>query len=226
MNDNELDDLFQSNADYLADQPPRDFDKEAFWQHMQTALPSKVGRRKKTRVWGWAAAAVLLAGIFGGIGWVQMNNGVDNPKSAQKSEPVPAIKNAEPIAKVPPAITQSRFVSPTHEGKRSPRLREKIMQKVPIHAEILSIEPETLAIREYSNPESLRKDTHSLPEIVIPITPEKPHQRVVHINEIRAQQQQETKARTRMAFRVGLPSGSRLTTQSDRPSPLSIPIQN
>ena len=83
-----------------------------------------------------------------------------------------------------------------------------------------------IAIKEHSPPELIVESTKPLLEITTPIDPEKLHYRVVHINEIRERKQQEAKARTRMAFRIGVPSGTRLTTQSDREAPLSISIQN
>lgn len=71
MENNELDDLFRSNADYLADEPVRDFDKAAFWQQLQTGLPKKAERQRALAAWWWAAASVLLVGVFGGIWWMQ-----------------------------------------------------------------------------------------------------------------------------------------------------------
>lgn len=236
MNDNELDDLFRSNADYLADQPPRDFDKDAFWQQLQTAIPKKNDSRKKQFVWGWAAA-MLLAGIFGGVWWMQSEeNGVENQKLAQKVENTPAMKNAERIARVPQEINHvvgnkksqpsSPQISDTRGEKSIVERREKLVQEVPSNSTRPENEPIILAIKENPPPESVVEASNPQPEPVIPAVPEKPHYRVVHINEIRERKQQEAKARTRLAFRVGLPSGTRLTTQSDHSSPLSIPIQN
>ena len=257
MNDNELDDLFQSNADYLADQPPRDFDKDAFWQHMQPAIPQKTDR-KKPRVWIWTAAAVLMAGMFGGMWWIQsQESGLEDQKLAKtyqgtsptypvepSPEPVsvsPQIhvegtpkqhrsrsENSEQIARVPQEITQS--VSPQNSNssveKRIPRMPEKPGQQVPLRSLSPETEPVIIAIKEHSPPELIVESTKPLLEITTPIDPEKLHYRVVHINEIRERKQQEAKARTRMAFRIGVPSGTRLTTQSDREAPLSISIQN
>ena len=228
MNDNELDDLFRSNADYLADQPPRDFDKDAFWQHMQPAIPQKTDR-KKPRVWIWAAAAVLMAGMFGGMWWMQsQEDGLEDQKLTQKSLKVPAMKNSEPIAKVPQEIKQS--VSPQNLNssveKRPLQTYEKPVQQVPLRSPSPETEPVIVAIKEHSPPELIVESTKPLLEITTPIDPEKLHYRVVHINEIRERKQQEAKARTRMAFRIGVPSGTRLTTQSDREAPLSISIQN
>ncbi len=236
MNDNELDDLFRSNADYLADQPPRDFDKDAFWQQLQTAIPPKNDRPKKPLVWGWAAA-MLLAGIFGSVWWMQSEgNGVENQKLAQKVENTPAMKSAERIARVPQKINHvvgnkksqlsSPHISDTSTEKSIAKRRERLVQEVPSNSTQPENEPIILAIKEYSPPESVVEAPNPQPELVTPAVPEKPHYRVVHINEIRERKQQEAKARTRLAFRIGPPSGTRLTTQSDHSSPLSIPIQN
>lgn len=83
-----------------------------------------------------------------------------------------------------------------------------------------------VATKEHSPAEVVVEVAKSLPETTVPIVPEKPHYRVVHINEIRERKQQQAKARTRLAFRIGVPSGTRITTQSDYEAPLSIPIQN
>ena len=247
MNDNELDDLFRSNADYLADQPPRDFDKDAFWRHMQPAISQKT-ERKNPRVWLWAAA-VLLAGIFGGIWWIKSEEkGLEDQNLAKTTQGTPAkqtagpgsvspqtrvegtstqhgsrLKNSEQIARVPKEITRS--VSPQtldiSVGKRTSLIRGKPVQQVPLRYPLP--ETEIVATKEYSPPQSAVEVTK---EITTPATPEKPHYRVVHINEIRERKQQEARTRTRMAFRIGLPSGTRMTTQSEHEAPLSIPIQN
>ncbi|MPR34030.1 hypothetical protein [Salmonirosea aquatica] len=241
MNDNELDDLFRSNADYLADQPPRDFDKDAFWQHLQTAIPRKAAPRKKSRVWGWAAAAVLLAGMFGGIWWIYVESEVENQKWARQAEKTPVPKSTERIARVPqeiPSAVESKKSRPqsmspqkevSQEKGTPPRYPspspEKAAQEVPLRSPLPEKEPVSLAIKEFARPDTLTGVDAPMPEVA-PVFSGKPTYRVVHINEIRERKQQEAKARTRIAFRIGLPSASRVTTQSDHLSPLSIPIQN
>lgn len=225
MNDNELDDLFRSNADYLADQPPRDFDNDAFWQQMQLAIPRKANRNKP-RVWIWAAA-VLLAGMFGGGWWIQVQEkGLKEQKMVQKASNAPSMKDSEPIAKVPQASTQPVPSKPSEIGieKRTLLMPEKSV--VPLHLPMPATEPVMVAIKEHSPAEVVVEVAKSLPETTAPIVHEKTHYRVVHINEIRERKQQEAKARTRMAFRIGLPSITPLTKQSDYEAPLSISIQN
>ena len=242
MNDNELDYLFRSNADYLADQPPRDFDKDAFWQHLQTAIPRKAAPRKKSRVWGWAAAAVLLAGMFGGVWWIASENEIENQKLAQQAEKTPVPKNTERIARVPQEIpnaveskkSQPQSMSPQKEVSQEkgtpPRYPspspEKAAQEVPLRSPLPEKEPVSLAMKELARPDTVKGVDDPLPEVATPVVSSKPTYRVVHINEIRERKQQEAKARTRMAFRIGLPSGTRITTQSDHEALLSIPIQN
>jgi hypothetical protein len=241
MNDNELDDLFRSNADYLADQPPQDFDKEAFWQQMQTSIPRKADR-KNPRVW-IGAAAVLLAGMFGGIWWIESEeNRLEDRKLVDTTQGTPPathvgeapkqhrtrFENSEKVARVPQEKIKpvSSQTSNTGIGKHPPGIPEKPVLPVPFRSPLPETEPVTVAIKEYAPPEPGGEAIKPLLEATAPATPGKPPYRVVHINEIKAQKQQEAKARTRMAFRIGLPSGTRITTQSDHEAPLSIPIQN
>jgi hypothetical protein len=244
MNDNELDDLFRSNADYLADQPPRDFDKEVFWQQLQTAIPPKNDSRKKPFVWGWAAA-VLLMGMMGGIWWIRQETEEIDKVTQATPATKKTIPGSVPYGHIPPQITTQDIAQGTpsttrsvpdgripapildpEQGKPAFRGREQSPQEVPLRPKPSENDPVIVATQEYSPPESIVEATNPLPELVIPAVPEKPHYRVVHINEIKERKQQDAKARTRMAFRIGLPSASRLTTQSDYEAPLSIPIQN
>lgn len=239
MNDNELDDLFRSNADYLADQPSRGFDKDAFWQQLQTVVPKKNDRRKKTLVWTWAAAVVLLTGTLGGSWWLKQQTGGIETSAQGTPSPIKAIPRSvetpafEEIAQGAPSPTLSvpdvRIPSPIPDpdkGKQTSQMREQPSRQVPLQSALPEKETATVAIQENSLPENAVEATAPLPKPVIPLTPKVPAYRVVHINEIRERKQQQAKARSRLAFRIGVPSGTRITTQPDYEAPLSISIQN
>ena len=231
MKDNELDNLFRRNADYLADEPPRDFDKTAFWQQLQTELPKKTNSRKKTTVWWWAAASVLLAGMLGRIWWMQLT------KSGGERELAAKVEMKKSPEQTPENLVLETPISIFHEGDRRNQITKKQnpgkkllpkKEELATHSSLATIEEmavQTIRIPPAENPRLLKSEP-ALPEIVAPAIPEKPVYRVVHINEIRERKQQEAKARTRVAVRIGFPSGSRVTTQTNNNPLLNIPIQH
>ena len=253
MKDDEIDDLFRRNADYLADEPIRDFDKAAFWQQLQAELPKKAERRRKPTAWWWAAASVLLAGVCGGI-W-RMQSAKSEVKNLVAQET--ALKPWSPWSVSPQTfrdaglwgdtstrhrprttrVAETRAQSPADEsgigsapssrrqgsGKSSEMPGERVYKQ--------TIPPETPppAMVAIERPAAERPIPIILPtpmEVVNTEASEKPVYRVVHINEIRERKQQEAKARSRVVVRIGLHSGSRITTQTDNKPFLNIPIQH
>ncbi len=235
MENNELDDLFRSNADYLGDEPPRGFDKEAFWQHLQAELPQKAERRQRPTAWWWAAASVLLAGMWGGIWWMQSAESkvktiaaqkTNSPETLRLSEAGADLNRAFHATKVGPLRGQTRVQEQQVLVSKNKIQKENFAKKDEHHAAPPKLDPVT-AMRTPAAPLPIVEKTLSLPEVVAPVLLEKPAYRVVHINEIRERKQQEAKARSRVAFRIGLPSsGSEETTANDNATLLNIPIQH
>lgn len=243
MKDKELDDLFRRNADYLANEPPRDFDKVAFWQQLQTELPKKSQRPKAPAAWWWAAASVLLAGMLGSFWWMQSAELGTKKELAGKVE----VKTSPTPWSVPygtPPQTrddEEKLIGRAEEGLLLKK-EEVLSQKTKKQGKML------LTKKENPSPHSPLPETEKiavetaeklpiekplllenepvLPEVIAPSIPEKTVYRVVHINEIRERKQQEARSRSRLAVRIGLPSGSRLTTQDDNKPLLNIPIQH
>ncbi len=235
MKDDKIDDLFRRNADYLADEPVRGFDKDAFWQHLQTELPKKAERRRKPVAWWWAAASVLLAGIFGGIWWMQSPKSevktlAEQNTSAPQSVPYeasrPQARMAETKSQIPAG--RSKIESAPSSRRQGSGKRSEVPNEI-VYSETIPPETPPPAIVADELPAAERPIPIILPppiEVVNPVASQKPAYRVVHINEIRERKQQETKTRSRVAVRVGLPSASRITTQGDNKPLLTIPIQH
>ena len=225
MENNELDDLFRSNANYLADEPPRDFDKDAFWQQLNAELPRKTASRKKPAAWWWAAASVLLAGILGGIWWTQ--------SAEPKAEKVANLDSTK-VGNLPDGPVRDSYVAGVQEdgglvSENSKAPKEILAKKEKHHVALpaRSAPPElelVTAIKTPAAPLPVVENTLPLPEVVAPAPPEKTTYRVVHINEIRERKQQEAKARSRVAFRIGASEPpANLETTEDK-FKLSIPI--
>jgi len=222
MKDKELDGLFRRNADYLADEPPRDFDKDAFWQQLQTELPKKAQHRKTLVAWWWAAASVLLAGMCGGIWWMQSAElgkkeeltGKVEVKTSQTPQTVQILRDFTNVAPL--------------RGLKSNKVllaKKEVPISRPIQPESNRIVVKAIEIQPKENLLLLENEP-DLPEVVPPTIPVKPVYRVVHINQIRQRKQQEAKARSRVAFKLSLSSGSRVTAPSDNSPLLNIPIQH
>lgn len=221
MENNELDDLFRSNSDYLGDEPPRDFDKEAFWQQLQAEFPKKTARRRAPAAWRWAAASVLLAGMIGAIWWMQLAEVGVEKKLAEKvgaeTLPTPQITNA----------TQDSTNVASLRGLNPSKVFPAIKTEVPIprptqpEAEQVAVKAiEIQPIKKLLSPEN----EPTLPEVIAPTISEKPVYRVVHINEIRQRKQQEAKARSRVTFRIGIPAPPPGPEPPEGKFLLSIPI--
>lgn len=234
MENNELDDLFRSNADYLADEPVRDFDKAAFWQQLQTGLPKKAERERAPAAWWWAAASVLLVGVFGGIWWMQSAQPEVETLSTQEVNLTekPASLESTPLqTRVAEARSQTSARGSKVEHAPSSRRRELANgNREPERNYSLTILPDPPPpTRVAVEPAAIEQPIPIiLPvpvEVVGSVAHEEPALRVVHINEIRERKQQEAKARSRVAFRIGLPPGSQITTPSDNKTLLNIPIQ-
>jgi hypothetical protein len=214
MNGNEVDDLFRSNADYLADQPHRDFNAEAFWQQLQPALPA----RQKRSV-GWypaaAAAALLLAAGLAGLAWLYQP---ESPAAlTYLPAPVPAAPPrpaAAPVADEQPARQQQGTwrrpaipaVTPAAPAAEAPN-------------EVPSEEP-LAAVAEAAAGELAEPATAAPPALA------KPAYRVVHRNELDRQPELETKARAQVVFRIGLPAAAATTTPTETRNLLTFPIPN
>ncbi len=240
MKDEEMDDLFRRNADYLADEPPRDFDKDAFWQQLQTELPKKTDRRKKGAAWWWVAASVLLAGMVGGIWWMQSAElGAEKQLSGKaevKTSPTPWSVSSQtrddeekPIGKAEEGLLPEKEEGLSQKTEKPGKRLLTKKANTPSRPSPLS-ETERIALDMVEKSSAAKplplENEPDLPEVVAPAIPEKPDYRVVHINEIRQRKQQEAKARSRMVFRIGFPSGSRLTAPSDNEPLLTIPMQH
>ncbi|GHB85038.1 hypothetical protein [Persicitalea jodogahamensis] len=235
MKDEEIDDLFRRNADYLADEPVRGFDKDAFWQHLQTELPKKEERRKKPAAWWWAAASVLLAGIFGGIWWMQspkleVRTLAEQKTTTSRSVPYKATRPQTRIAEATSQIpAQGSKIEPATSSRRHGSGRRSEMPGERVYKQTIPPETPSPAMVAVELPAAERPIPIILPtpiEVVDPVASEKPAYRVVHINEIRERKQQEARSRSRLAVRVGLPSASQVTTQNDNKPLLNIPIQH
>ncbi len=236
MENNELDDLFRSNADYLGDEPPRGFDKEAFWQHLQAELPKKAERRQRLAAWWWAAASVLLAGMLGGIWWVQLGDLVVERKLANKVEVKTAPKQTLTPWSVSPHIRDAVGVGTSIRHR--PRTLEKSHGLIPKgqkqSEKLLAKKEEVWSQPPIPSLDQVASETVEklllleggldLTEVIAPTVPERPEYRVVHINEIRERKQQEAKARARLAFRLGVPVLAPAPEQSDDRFKISIPI--
>lgn len=231
MKDKELDDLFRRNADYLADELPRDFDKDAFWQQLQTELPKKADRREKRAAWWWAAASVLLVGMLGGIWWMR------SAELGTKKELAGKVVKTSPKQTAEDLVPETAISISHQEDNPNPISgKQKTRKNLLAKKEIAPLPPPSLSAMEEialqpiensptENPLSIKNEP-ALPEMVAPAIPENPVYRVVHINEIRQRKQQQAKEQSRVAFRIGLPSGSQVTTLSDNKPLLSIPIQH
>lgn len=223
MNDNELDDLFRRNADYLANEPPRDFDKVAFWQQLQTELPKKSQCPKAPAAWWWAAASVLLAGMLGGIWWMQSaelsTKEELSGKAEVKTSPSPwsvssqTRDDAVGLWRHRPRIGKLTFSQKekshalTLERQEEGKYLLAKKEKLEIRSSLSDEERFAVEIVEKlpgENPLPI-KSKPVLPDVVAPAIPEKPVYRMVHINEIRQRKQQEAKARSRVAFQIGIP---------------------
>lgn len=243
MKDDEIDDLFRRNADYLADEPARNFDKAAFWQQLQTEIPKKADCQRVPAAWWWAAASVLLAGICGGVWWMQ-SAGREAQNLAVQKMALPKMLDSTPWAVSPQTDGD---VAEGLWGGTSIRHRPRTTKVEPLRGQFVE---KFDKIENQEKPFLAQKETfgekltnlpapseiaptlvtvESLPEpseVSTEATLEKPAYRVVHINEIRERKQQEAKARSRVSFRIGLASGSRMTTQSDNKPLLNIPLQH
>ncbi len=208
MKDNELDDLFRHNADYLADEPPRDFDKDAFWQQLQTELPKKADHRKKLAAWWWAAASVLLAGMLGGIWWMQ-SGGVEKKlanKVEVKTSPEQIAEDSVPRMAITILHKKDNRSPISERGNPDKKLLAK-NEKVTLHSPLPAIEEIKVQLIEMTTTEKplLLENETNFPEVIAPAISKKQVYRVVHINEIRQRKQQEAKARSRVAFQIGIP---------------------
>lgn len=223
MKDKELDDLFRRNADYLADEPPRDFDKDAFWQQLQTELPKQADRQKRPVAWWWAAASALLAGMLGAIWWMQSAELGAEKELAGKVE-VKTTQTPRTRPRIGNATSDSTNAAPLRGLQPSKLLAKKqnVMPR-PIQPESNRIVVKAIEIQPKENLLPLENEP-DLPEVVPPTIPIKPVYRVVHINEIRQRKQQEAKAQSRMTFRLGIPAPPSGPEPPEGQFKLSIPI--
>ncbi|HEV7347614.1 hypothetical protein [Telluribacter sp.] len=226
MKGNETDDLFRSNSDYLADQPHRDFNPEAFWQQLQPELPRQTTRKKKGAWWGWTTAAtVVLATWLGLSWWMKAGESVGEKTMVEKvippadplrpDLPVPAEEKPEnyhPLAKTDLPKRENPKKAPE---KEVPEVPAPVLSPAGSVAEqtLAVVSTEEVPIIQNRNADSLQKPTAQ---------PAGPQYRIVHRNDLDRQQETETRARAQVVFRIGLPGSGPASTEIRNPLAISI----
>lgn len=227
-----IDDLFRANSDYLADQPHRDFDPEAFWQQLRPELAQP---KRKVAGWWWASAAVLaLALLMGALWWMQAgqiasgNVVAEKPAVSPPSPKTETVPLTEPLTPAKKEIRESQVA--LHKATRKPPIPPDVSKKIPelrkkSSARDFSI-PEVVAREEEvaSTESPLEPANVPAPEIPTPKL-EKPRYRIVHLNEIQPQKEQKSQSRPQLALRVGV-TGTSAPVVTEPKIQLAIPINN
>ncbi|WP_247237809.1 hypothetical protein [Telluribacter sp. SYSU D00476] len=230
MKEDNIDDLFRSNAEYLADQPHRDFNADLFWQQLQPELPKTTTRPKRVAWWYWATAAAVLLAVGISIDWWK------EPATLRKNagtivQQVPAQQQTAPGTEVPSHVEAPATGAPSE--RMVTQVQPEKSKKVP-GAESLTTpsapaqeyRPEPPLIAATSSPATEVPDSRESDSLLNPVTAApKPAYRIVHRNELMQQEKHESKARTQVVLRVGLPAAA----ESDLPSsrkPIAIPLFN
>lgn len=228
MRENEIDDLFRSNAEYLADQPHGDFSAEAFWNQLRPELVSKSSARRRIIGWRPWAAASLIA--LGGFVWWLSEDMASLPTQSVSADAISVRdKSTQEIHSVPKRIV----------GKELPN--DPVLHNT--NSPIPLAERKAPQVHE----ESMQADTTSsiadalatvYPDQLIPVSdsmtfhlsenkaPAKLPHRVIHLNELRQKTQPRAQASTRMALRIGFGESGITSKEPQSSKPLSIPIQN
>ncbi|MBU1823068.1 MAG: hypothetical protein KKG00_16390 [Bacteroidetes bacterium] len=230
MNEDKIDDLFKSNADYLADQLHRDFDPEAFWQQLRPELAKP--KRKVPAWWRASAAVVALALVAGGVWWGQSAEPAVQTRMAVKVVPIPEPRETRtevPVATdQPDRETLAKVGTPKKSASASSIAQEIV---VPGTSPNGSTNPPTLLEEKVlaaakvpveENPAEERPDSLSTPAARSP----KPRYRIVHRNELNRQKETETKARAQVVLRIGLPATGSGPSPAEPKNPLTISIPN
>lgn len=228
MKEDDIDDLFRSNAEYLADQPHREFNADLFWQQLQPELPKQTTSPRRVAWWYWATAAAVLLAVGIGANWWKESVAI-RENQGTLVEQVPAQQQTTPGTEVPSQVeaptteaspervaTQIKLQSPKKVLRSESLTTDPTPRQVPEAPLVVSTIPPAIEVQEARQPDSLPNPVTTAP---------KPAYRIVHRNELMQQEKHESKARTQVVLRIGLPAA----TESDQPStpkPLAIPIPN
>jgi hypothetical protein len=234
MSENKIDDLFKSNDDYLADQPHRDFDPEAFWQQLR---PELAPPKKKRAGWWWAsAAAVGLAILATGAWWAhsdQQAPGVPvahQPAVVRPEVPAPAKPVSEPSASPEKNDSESQVAKTDVAERRkpaAPSVEEKVPPLVEKSPGTTLPAPEVAQVAVTvpgSTPDPLAEQPAPPNPPAEPVKP-KPKYRIVHLNEIQPRKQPTSESRPQVALRIGV-KGTAASSPVEASLPLAIPINN
>ncbi|GAB3167135.1 hypothetical protein [Telluribacter humicola] len=229
MKEDNIDDLFRSNAEYLADQPHRDFNADLFWQQLRPELPQQATRPKRVAWWYWATAAAVLLAVGISIGWMRETVTPQEDKETLVQQ-VPAQHQAAPDTEAStrsevPTTEESPERVATQVKPESPKevLTKESVPATPAPAQEYRPEAPLVASTPPALEEQVNEPSDPL-QSTTPAAPE-PTYRIVHRNELMQQEKHENKARTQVVFRVGLPAATEPDQSSSR-KPLAIPIFN
>lgn len=231
MNENDkIDDLFRANSDYLADQPHRDFDREAFWQQLRPELAQP---KRKIAGWWWASAAVvLLALLAGGVWWAQSERMESEKVIAKKpaeilpEQKVQTAQLSEPVLRLEEKLPENQVVIKKTTIKVIPKSEKKTKASEPSVGTSLTLAPVSTAYKAIVVNTSIPEPNEDKPVRETTSTkPDKPRYRIVHLNEIQPQKEQKSQNRPQVALRIGVTGASAPRTVEPHIS-LAIPINN
>lgn len=228
MRENEIDDLFRSNAEYLADQPHGDFNTEAFWNQLRPELVSKSSARRRIIGWRpWVAASLIALGGF--VWWLSEDMAL-LPKQSVLADAISVKdKSTQEIHLAPkrivgkelpndPVFHTPNFPTPLAERKASQVHKESMQADTTssIADALATVHPDQFVPVPDSMTSHLSENN----------APAKPPHHIVHLNELRQKTQPRAQASTRMALRIGFGESGITSKEPQSSKPLSIPIQN